>query len=348
MIRRLFAAAFVLAGGAALLVVAWPQLFSLERSAGIAQLVSLRGAAIALAALLLVTLLLIALASRTARRFTATCAVLLLGFILLSSAVVSSRGLGNPAFETRGDNDITVLAWNTLGDAPGAEAIAGLAVDTGADVISLPETTEDAGVAIAGLMRDAGKPMWVHTVAYDQISKARSTTLLISAALGAYEVSEQRTTSVLPTVIASPTDGSGPTIIAVHAVAPIPGQMQNWRDDLVAIANACTGDNIIMAGDFNATTDHFSGLAADIGAGADAGADADADATLGQCLSADIATQNASVGTWPTFAPALLGAPIDHVMNTPNWRVSGMRVIQTHDGYGSDHRPIVAQLTPAG
>lgn len=336
MIRRLFATAFVLAGGAALLVVAWPQLFSLERSAGIAQLVSLRGTAIAVATLLLVTLLLIALASRTARRFTATFAVLLLGFILLSGAVVASRGLGNPAFETRGDNDVTVLTWNTLGDAPGAEAIAGLAVDTGADVISLPETTEAAGIAIAGLMRDAGKPMWVHTVAYDQISKARSTTLLISAALGAYEVSEQRTTSVLPTVIATSVDGSGPTIIAVHAVAPIPGQMQNWRDDLSAIAAACTGDNIIMAGDFNATTDHFSGLAVD------------AETTLGQCLSADTASQNASVGTWPTFAPALLGAPIDHVMNTPNWRVSGMRVIQTHDGYGSDHRPIVAQLTPAG
>lgn len=346
MIRRLFAAACVLVGGATLVVVAWPQLFGLQRSAGIAQLVSLRGAAIAVATVLLVTLLIVALAARSARRFAASGAVLLLGFILLSAAVVSSRGLGNPAFETRGDNDVTVLTWNTLGDAPGAEAIANLAIDTGADIISLPETTEAAGIAVAELMREAGKPMWVHTVAYDQISKARSTTLLISAALGSYEVSEQRTTSVLPTVIATPTNGSGPTIIAVHAVAPIPGQMQNWRNDLVAIAAACTGDSVIMAGDFNATTDHFAGLASRAGGLERTGPGSET--TLGQCLSADSATNNASVGTWPTFAPALLGAPIDHVMNTANWRASGMRVIQTHDGFGSDHRPIVAQLTPAG
>ena len=31
-----------------------------------------------------------------------------------------------------------------------------------------------------------------------------------------------------------------------------------------------------------------------------------------------------------------------------NWRVSGMRVIASHDGYGSDHRPILVQLSPAG
>jgi len=336
MIRRLFAAALVLATGAALVVIAWPQLFALQRSAGIAQIVALRGSALVAAGLAVVALLVIALASRRARRFTATVATLLLGFILVSGAVIASRGVGNPGFETIGTNDVTVLAWNTLGDAPGADAIATLALDTNADVISLPETTEGTGIAIADLMRAAGKPMWVHTVAYDQISKARSTTLLISAALGNYQVSEQRTTSVLPTVIATPVNGSGPTIIAVHVVAPIPGEMTNWRNDLSAVASACAGPNIIMAGDFNSTTDHFSGLADN------------AASTLGQCLSADSVTKNASVGTWPTFAPALLGAPIDHIMTTPNWRVSGMRVIQSHDGFGSDHRPILAQLTPAG
>ena len=59
-------------------------------------------------------------------------------------------------------------------------------------------------------------------------------------------------------------------------------------------------------------------------------------------------TDNAAVGTWPTMLPALIGAPIDHVLATPNWRVSGMRVIASHDGYGSDHRPILVQLSPAG
>jgi len=52
------------------------------------------------------------------------------------------------------------------------------------------------------------------------------------------------------------------------------------------------------------------------------------------------------VGTWPAFLPALLGAPIDHVLATPGWTVSGFTVVQDLDGAGSDHRPVVAQLTP--
>jgi endonuclease/exonuclease/phosphatase (EEP) superfamily protein YafD len=40
----------------------------------------------------------------------------------------------------------------------------------------------------------------------------------------------------------------------------------------------------------------------------------------------------------------MLGAPIDHVMATPDWTVSGSVVMRSLDGSGSDHRPIVVQL----
>jgi endonuclease/exonuclease/phosphatase (EEP) superfamily protein YafD len=298
--------------------------------------VSLRGAAVAAAAVGVVILLLIALISAHARRFTASIALVLVGFMLLTSAVLATRGLGNTSFETRGQNDLVVLTWNTLGDAPGPEVISQLALDTGADIIILPETTEDTGIAVAELMGANGQPVWSHTVAYDQVSKARSTTLLISARLGDYQVTDGATTSVLPTVVATPVNGSGPTIIAVHVVAPIPGQMANWRSDLRWLADNCVGDNVIMAGDFNSTADHFAGLATA------------EEHTIGGCDSAALATNNGAVGTWPSRAPALLGAPIDHITHTPNWRTSGMRVIETHDNYGSDHRPVIAQLTPAG
>jgi endonuclease/exonuclease/phosphatase (EEP) superfamily protein YafD len=33
-------------------------------------------------------------------------------------------------------------------------------------------------------------------------------------------------------------------------------------------------------------------------------------------------------------------------MFSPEWTVTGMRVIESHDGHGSDHRPIVATLSP--
>lgn len=336
MFRRFFAAAVLIVAAAVLLVAVWPQLFGLAQAPIVAQVVSIRGSAIALALIGVVVLTLLALVAFGARRFAATLAVLLLAFCAISAAVLSTRGFGSPGFETAGANDVTVLSWNTLGDAPGAQEIAKLALDNGAEIITLPETTNETGLAVAEIMKAAGSPMWVYTVAYDQVSKSRSTTLLVSASLGEYRVdTEATTTSVLPTIVATPQNGTGPTIIAVHAVAPVPGEMEHWRSDLRWLATACSGSNVIMAGDFNSTLDHYSGL----GVGA---------ATIGDCTDAALATNNAGVGTWPATLPALLGAPIDHVMTTPNWRVTGMRVIQTEDGAGSDHRPILAQLSPAG
>jgi len=337
MFRRFLAAVVIVAVAAGLVVALWPQVFGLANAPVVAQLVSLRGLAAAVALVLVVGLTLAALISSGVRRFAASLAIALLAFVLVTAAVLSTRGFGNPGFESTTDNDVTVLSWNTLGDAPGSDAIAQLALDTGAEIVVLPETTRETGLEVAQLMNDAGHPMALFTAAYDEVSKARSTTLLISVDLGEYEADETAvTTTVLPSVVATPIDGTGPTIIAVHPVAPIPGEMQHWRDDLQWLKGACTGDNVIMAGDFNSTLDHYAGLATSAGA------------VIGDCADAADATGNAAVGTWPAALPALLGAPIDHVMSTSNWSVTGFRVIQSHDGDGSDHRPVLAQLSPAG
>lgn len=336
MIRRFVAAASILVVGAALLVAAWPQLFGLQQTIGPAQLVSLRGFAAAVALVGVVAATIGALLAYGARRFLASLALMLLVFVAVTAAVLSTRGFGNLAFTTENSSDVTVLSWNTLGDAPGAETVARLALDEGADVITLPETTNEFGKDVAIIMQGEGRPMWVYTLAYDEISKARSTTLLVSTDLGSYEFdATATTTSQLPTIVATPRDGSGPTIIAVHAVAPLPGEMSGWRGDLDWLAAACVGDNVIAAGDFNATVDHMTGLAAS------------PEATLGACRDAGLASGNGAVGTWPTMLPALLGAPIDHVMFTDNWHVSGMRVVESHDKEGSDHRPVIVQLSPS-
>jgi endonuclease/exonuclease/phosphatase (EEP) superfamily protein YafD len=333
---RIIAAALLVATAVALLVVAWPQVFGLATAPVIAQVVSLRGLAVAVGLALVVALTLIALISTGVRRFAASLALVMLVFCAVNVVVLATRGFGNEAFETRTDSDITVLAWNTLGDEPSPELIAQLALESGADVIALPETTRETALEVARLMTSAGEPMAHFTAAYDEVSKARSTSLLISVELGEYAADETvRTTSTLPSLVASPVDGTGPIIVAVHAVAPIPGEMSNWRSDLEWLAGRCTGGNVILAGDFNSTLDHYAGLGTDGG-------------TMGTCADAALATDNAALGTWPSQLPAILGAPIDHVMASPNWRVSGMRVVQSHDGYGSDHRPVLAQLTPAG
>ena len=337
MFRRFLAAVVIVAVAAALIVAVWPQVFGLANQPVVAQVVSLRGLAAAVALVLVVALTLAALIARGARRFAASLAIAMLAFVLVTAAVLSTRGFGSPGFESSTDNDVTVLSWNTLGDAPGSDVIAELALDTGAEVVVLPETTRATGLEVAELMSEGGHPMALFTSAYDEISKARSTTLLISVDLGEYQADETAvTTAVLPSLVATPVDGTGPTIVAVHAVAPIPGEMEHWRDDLAWLGGACGTDNVIMAGDFNSTIDHYSGLATSAGA------------TIGDCADAADATGNAAVGTWPAALPALLGAPIDHVMSTPNWRVTGFRVVQSHDGDGSDHRPVLAQLSPAG
>lgn len=344
----------VLVGAAILAVLAWPQFFGLQNAWVVAHAVSLRGLAVVVAAVLLVVLGVVLVLARPMRGTTALLMVLLLAFGAVNTGILLHRGIGSA--EAGGDPataatpadaeaaaSITVLSWNTLGDAPGAEAIAALALAEDADVLTLPETTEETGVLIAEALRAAGRPMWVHTVSFDLISKARSTTLLISPELGDYTVTSAAgsgppgNTNVLPTVVAAPVDGAGPTIIAVHAVAPIQWEMSNWRSDLDYLAGLCRTDavsgGVIMAGDFNATLDHFAGRATSAGA------------VLGDCRDAGAAAGSGGLGTWPTRAPALLGSPIDHVLATADWQVQQMRVIDTEDDAGSDHRPIVATLT---
>ena len=336
MIRRILAAVVTLALAALLLVACWPQLLGLERVIGVAQLVSLRGLAAFVALLLAVLLTLIALIAPRSRRFLAGLGVLLFAFVVVTTGVLAVRGFGNGAFQTIADGDVVVLSWNTLGDAPGTDAITQLALEVEADVVVLPETSPDAADTVAEAMAAAGRPVQVLGVQFDVISKARSTMVLISDALGDYRVDDTvGNTTTLPSVVAVPADGDGPTIIAAHPVAPVPGEMSGWRDGLDWLAGRCADAdaNLILAGDLNSTIDHWASLGSDVG--------------LNACRDAARATGNAAVGTWPTRMPALLGAPIDHVLATDAWEVVGFRVIESHDGSGSDHRPVVAQLRPA-
>ncbi|MDP9028345.1 MAG: endonuclease/exonuclease/phosphatase family protein [Actinomycetota bacterium] len=343
MIRRLLAAVTVLLVAAVLLLAAWPQLFGLEQQFGIAQIVSLRGLAALAAGVGIVALLLIALVSRRTRRLAATLALLLLAFAGVSAAVLATRGMTPAGFQTKAAHDLTVLSWNTFGDAPGAAEIARLAVEQKADIVALPETSEATARAVLDRMGQAGIRMQLLTLSYDRVAKAHTTSLLISTKLGTYRRDDsQGSTKTLPSVLAVPADGSGPTIVAAHPVAPVEGEMSNWRSGLDWLAARCgstasAGSGTIVAGDFNSTLDHYAGLTA---------ATASGHGDLGTCHDGARARNTAAVGSWPTSLPTSLGAPIDHVMASDGWRFVGFRVIGTEDAAGSDHRPVVAQLRP--
>ncbi len=335
MVRRYAAAALIVLVAGILLIAAWPQLFGLQFQPIVAQVVSLRGMAASIAAVVALILLLLALAVRPFRRLGASLAILLVLFVGVNAAVLATRGFDGSTAERAGS--ITVLAWNTLGDAPGAAAIAELGLSTGADIVSLPETSEETADDVAARMTAAGRPMTAHTLAFNRIAKAKSTSVLVSTELGSYSQDSSRgSTSVVPTLVMTSDDGSGPTIIAAHPVAPITGYLDAWQADLRWLATACTGENIIMAGDLNSTIDHYGPLA-----------NTTAD-SIGDCRDAALHTGDAAAGTWPANLPAVLGAPIDHVMATAEWTATSVSVIEDRDDSGSDHRPIVATLAPAG
>jgi endonuclease/exonuclease/phosphatase (EEP) superfamily protein YafD len=343
MVARFLAWAAVLAASVIGVILLWPQAFGLQNQWIATHIVALRGAAAAAGVALAVLFALIAVPRRT-RVFGIAMALVLALFAVGNVAVLSARGLGQPTDASHAAaepaDQVTVLAWNTLGEVPDAQTIVDLALREGADVISLPETTAPLGEEVAIAMREGGRPMWVHTIAFDEIAKARSTTLLISPDLGEYAVNSEDwpgppdNTNTLPSVVADPVDGDGPRIVAVHAVAPIRWELRNWRSDLDWLAEQCSGEDVILAGDFNATLDHFAGRGVDGG-------------DLGRCHDAALSGGAAGVGTWPTGVPEFFGSPIDHVLATPNWEVTSFRVISELDDAGSDHRPIVTTLVRA-
>ncbi len=334
MFARILAAAVLVALSLVLLVLAWPSLFGLAGAPVVAQVVALRGLTSVIAVLGALVFAVVAALWRGGRTFFASLAVIALAFVAINAAVLASRGFGDEALPPRTEGDLSVLAWNTRGDATGVDAIAALALEEQSDIIVLPETSAATAEATAVLLREAGRPMWVYTEAFDQIAIARSTSVLVSAEIGEYDIDRDvGNTTVLPSLVLRPRGHDGPTIIGVHPVAPIPSELANWREDLVWLDSVCRGENTIMAGDLNATADHFT-TTTDGGLG------------IGDCIDAAIATGNGAVGTWPVDIPALLGAPIDHVLTSADIEVTGFRVITSRDDAGSDHRPVVARVLP--
>lgn len=340
MFGRLLAAVIVLATALICLAIGWPQLFGVEQGDWVSRIVALRAVCALVGLGLLVVCVLFAAVARRARGFFGALGLVLAAFIALEAVVLGSRGLLPTAMAEADGDTISVLSWNTLGDAVDADELAELVRQTGADAVALPETTSDYAARLRDLLESDGEGWQAFTFSYDKISPARSTSLLVSDRLGEYRAETSTpTTAQLPTLVARPVGGAGPVIAAVHAVAPIEGEMNDWRSGLRWLAELCAErpeGGLLLAGDFNSTIDHWSHLT-------DGSVPK---ARLGACLDAAEATGQGGQGTWPTSVPSLIGAPIDHVLHSADWAVAGFRVIGSKDEAGSDHRPILARLKP--
>lgn len=320
-------------------IVVWPQFFELEQTFPFAQLVAVRGLVLA-AFLAIAVLSLLLLFARPLRGFAASILIVALLAAAATGAIGAVRGFDTGTLPEKTDESVRVLTWNTAGEAVSAETIADSILTQEVDIVTLPETAESVGERIAVMLREQGHPMWVHHVQFGNVEngpQAWETTILISPELGEYSViaSSQdgsSNTGSVPSAVAMPLNGTGPTIVAVHAVAPRVEAMVGWQSDLNWIADQCPEGDFILAGDFNATLDHMAGL----GTG---GGD------MGYCRDVAARTGTGTTGTWPAEYPELVGAPIDHIMASQNWNPTGSLIL---DAAGSDHRALVAQLEPAG
>jgi endonuclease/exonuclease/phosphatase (EEP) superfamily protein YafD len=122
-------------------------------------------------------------------------------------------------------------------------------------------------------------------------------------------------------------------VVAVHAVAPVGDDaVEKWRSDLRALGRIDSGAGpLLLAGDFNATYDHweFRSLL---------------DGTTGRRNLVDVASALGSrlVPTWPTRVYRLPGVTLDHLVTSPD--IAG-RDYSVHRIRGTDHAAVVATLS---
>lgn len=318
----------VLVGIPFAVALVWPQAYGMQRMLGVAQPLAFRGwLALGLAALAAVAAAVAMLRRRWA--VAAGLAVVLTAAALGNGAVLLARGIdGTPT----GGGELTVAVWNTRGGAATPASIARLVSETGAVVVSLPETDAQAAAQVVALLAGQGRRMSADTVFGDSTIP---TSVLIDESLGDYRRDEAAgSTPGLPSGVWRAVDGRGPTIVAAHPLPPLPADMDGWRTGLEWIAARCDEPGVIIAGDLNATVDHLAGQGRDGG-------------LIGECRDTAAAAGAAGAGTWPTSLPPALSAPIDHVLAGPAWRVRSVEVLTAFDDAGSDHRPIVARLDAA-
>ncbi|WP_285136708.1 endonuclease/exonuclease/phosphatase family protein [Microbacterium sp. lyk4-40-TSB-66] len=315
-------------GGAVATIAVWPQLVGIHRLPLVANLLSLRG--VSAGALGVLALIVGAVAARRGTwGVSAALALALAAAFLGNAGVLVVRGWGASAV----DGDLTVVAWNAYGGGASPESVARLVRDTGADVVSLPETDAFAAAEIVGILAREGVSMRHDTVAAARGGETIPTSILISTALGAYARDASiASTPGLPSGVWRPVDGRGPTLVAAHPMPPLPRVMDQWDAGLRWIAEQCGDPDVIVAGDLNATVDHFAGLGARGG-------------IIGGCRDAAAEVGAGAQGTWPVRLPLALAAPIDHVLVGAGWRAESFSVLDDFDDAGSDHRPIVATLT---
>ncbi|MEJ5913607.1 endonuclease/exonuclease/phosphatase family protein [Pseudokineococcus sp. 1T1Z-3] len=350
-----WAAALVVGIGA--LVSLAPARVGLSMTTPWAQLVTLRSGSAAAALALGLLLLLVAVAVRWRRRdqlrrwplpllaLVAALAVTAVGhaaLLLVRDPPPGAAGAGvGGALPDRRDGDLVVTAFNVGPEGTTAADVVDLAARRGSDVLALTEADAQLARDVAAGLADLGQPMQVFSS--PEVERpplewrltglllpfvATETQLLVAQSLGDYVAEAEPGPPALlgGAVVVRPSSGDGPPLAAVHTLPAVPVlfSMTRWREETTAALATCDRlEGGVLAGDLNATPDH---------------------AVLRQARCVDASGEGGTSGTWPVGLPALLGAPIDHVMLDPAaWRGVGTALDEVG---ASDHRALTAVLRP--
>ncbi|MEV4755303.1 endonuclease/exonuclease/phosphatase family protein [Micromonospora sp. NPDC049559] len=225
--------------------------------------------------------------------------------------------------------ELRVLTANVLGGAGDPAALVGLVRDARVDVLALQEFDPGTGAALDRLGL-------VTLLPYRQLNPVADASG--SALYSRYPLTDggvRRNAGGFTQAYGTLRVPGAPAVLveSVHPASPYSlAMLDDWRDDLRAEPPATPrGPLRILAGDFNATLDH-----APLRDLLDTGY-ADAAATAGAGLA----------GTWgPYDGDPIPPVTIDHVLVD---RRIGVRRVAVHPPAGSDHRPVLAELTlPAG
>ncbi|ADB34223.1 Endonuclease/exonuclease/phosphatase [Kribbella flavida DSM 17836] len=323
----------------------YPELFGLDEVTPFPQLVAFRPQLLALVLLLALLMLL-----RRSWRLASALVVLL---VLTGGALMVPRVASDPEPPAPGSRAMTIMVANVLGGAADPAEVAHLIRAHRPDLVSLPEAQVEIRQKIQAELGGLGYNGY--TVQANSAVES-ATSVLVSATLGkvtfgADTLDPGRVNAALPS--AEPATGdprpgragvveqtttrfghivvTGGTLgdlrlIAYHGFPPLPPEVTTWKQDLDVLRTWCAGDvPTIVAGDFNATTDH-----------------ADFRDALGRnCRSVGPAVGEGLNGTWPADRPALFRTVIDHVVTGPGVEPSRLR---TYHLQGSDHRAVIATV----
>jgi endonuclease/exonuclease/phosphatase (EEP) superfamily protein YafD len=215
------------------------------------------------------------------------------------------------------------MVANVLGGGADPAAVAKVIQQRKPDLVSLPEAQvgirEEIQAHLKGLVYNG------YTQQSDE-SAVSATSVLVSSSLGAVRFSTDDTATNFGHIVITGGRLGDLRLIAYHGYPPLPDEVTRWKQDLDVLKGWCAHDPpTIVAGDFNATTDH-----------------ADFRRALGpNCRSVAPSVGAGLQGTWPSDRPALARTQIDHVVVTRGLQPGRFT---TYKIVGSDHRAVVATV----